>query len=113
MVLMLGVAPFERMNWMADVPTCITSALISWMKYVQIMSYDYIHNELNMLHELDKELMRELDTNLDVVPVAGLLSARGGGGGRGRVRVGQQEVVPQLAQEADRRPVLEVAVQVL
>ena len=29
MVLMLGVAPFERMNWMADVPTCITSALIS------------------------------------------------------------------------------------
>ena len=52
-------------------------------------------------------------TNLDVVPVAGLLSARGGGGGRGRVRVGQQEVVPQLAQEADRRPVLEVAVQVL
>ena len=30
MVLMLGVAPFERMNWMADVPTCITSALISW-----------------------------------------------------------------------------------
>ena len=33
MVLMLGVAPFERMNWMADVPTCITSALISWMLY--------------------------------------------------------------------------------
>ena len=30
MVLMLGVAPFERMNWMADVPTCITSALISY-----------------------------------------------------------------------------------
>ena len=52
-------------------------------------------------------------TNLDVVPVAGLLPARGGGGGRGRVRVGQQEVVPQLAQEADGRPVLEVAVQVL
>ena len=33
MVLMLGVAPFERMNWMAEVPTCITSALISWMLY--------------------------------------------------------------------------------
>ena len=33
MVLMLGVAPFERMNWMADVPTCITSALISWRRW--------------------------------------------------------------------------------
>ena len=44
---------------------------------------------------------------LDVVPVARLL--RGGG----CAGVGEQEVVSELAEEADGRPVLEVAVQVL
>ena len=48
---------------------------------------------------------------LDVVPIARLLPTAGSGGSS--AGVGEQEVVPELAEEADGRPVLEVAVQVL
>ena len=48
MVDMLGVRPLARMNWMADVPTYITRALISWMLYLKWEHKSWRYNS----HEL-------------------------------------------------------------